>query len=88
MLELNKPIRLDTLFFYLYSKFKEESKRNLRENYSVDLLSIIAKNISRNKNIKPWTEFEKRLNNENKDNRTSKQIEEDVLNKFKKLRQG
>lgn len=81
-------MRLDTLFFYLYSKFKEETKKNLRENYSANLLSVIAQKITGNKNIKAWTEFEKRLNNENKDNRTSKQIEEEVLNKFKKLRQG
>lgn len=72
----------------MHSKFKEETKKNLRESYSANLISVIAKKVTGNKNIKPWTDFEKRLNNESKDNRTSKQIEEDVLNKFKNLRQG
>ena len=81
-------MRLNTLFFYLNAKFKEENKKDLRESYLVNLISTIAKRVTGNKDIKLWSDFEKRLNNENSDNRTSKEIEKDVLSKFKKLRQG
>lgn len=83
--ELNKPIRTGALILYLNAKYEEEKIKDTKETYLINLVTSITKAVTGNKNIKSWTELEKKFNNDNKDNRSAKEIEEDVLNKFRNL---
>lgn len=78
-------MRVNSLIFYLNSKYEDSKMKELKETYLIDLVSNVAKRILNNNNIKTWSDIENKFKNENKDNRSAKEIEEDVLNKFKKL---
>lgn len=83
-------MQISSLIFYLNSKYEEDKEQEVKQTYLIDLTSVIAKRITGNKNIKLWSELEKKLySNNNNDKRSAKEIEEDVLNKFRNLeRQG
>ena len=78
-------MRINSLIFFLNSKYEEDKKQEIKETYLINLVTSIARNVTGNKNIKSWSDIESKLNNDNKDNRSAKEIEEDVLNKFKNL---
>ncbi len=78
-------MRINSLIFFLNSKYEEEKKQEVKETYLINLVTSITRNVTGSKNIKSWSEIEERFNNNKRDKRSAKEIEEDVLNKFKKL---
>lgn len=77
-------MRIKPLLLYVTSKYKEDAINKQRLNYSADIQVALYKYLTKNKQLKLWSEIENSINNKgNKDNRTAKQIEEDTLNKFR-----
>lgn len=79
-------MRVKPLLLYLNAKEKEYIRINAREKYKADILVAILRQATRENKVKTWTEIENDIFNQvAKDDRTAKQIEEDTLNRFKKL---
>lgn len=79
-------MRVKPLLFCLMAKEKEHIRVNAREKYKADILVALLRQLSKDNKVKTWTDIENDIFNKvERDNRTAKQIEEDILSKFKKM---